>query len=136
MVAISFSTFKDKLLSGEKTQTIRPFSEHRWKLLLKAKNGELKLQIYWKQRTKECEKLFDAEITDLFILDLFPDTFVASDPSSDYRRPLTIEEEEELARRDGFSDYDEMFDWFFDRYKDDFFDMRFIVIRFKKIEEG
>ena len=135
MVAISLSIFKDKLLSGEKDQTIRPFSEYRWKQLLKAKEGKLRLQIYWKQRTKECEKLFDAEIMDLFVMDLFPDTFVASDPNSDDWRMLTIEEDDELAIRDGFCCHDELLDWLFDKYGDAVFTMRFIVIRFKRVDE-
>jgi|Deesub1362B_J571_1020462.scaffolds.fasta_scaffold03070_7 hypothetical protein len=136
MVAISFSIFKDKLLSGEKDQTIRPFSEYRWKQLLKAKEEGRKLQIYWKQRTKECEKLFDAEITDLFLLWFVPDKLTAPEPDSDYRHFLTIEEEEELSRRDGFKNSDEMDEWFFSKYQLlELAPEPFIVIRFRRIDD-
>lgn len=56
MPAISFSLFKEKLLSGEKCQTIR---KPRKKPL---KVGDV-LHMFWKMRTKECEKLGITKIT-------------------------------------------------------------------------
>ena len=47
MPALSFKVFKEKLLSGEKRQTIRPIRKRSFKV------GD-KLVLYWKQRTKKC----------------------------------------------------------------------------------
>ena len=55
MPAISFSTLKDKILSGEKTQTIRPARTDYW---FRFKKGD-PVYGYWKMRTKECTKLFE-----------------------------------------------------------------------------
>lgn len=60
MPAISFSTMKDKILSGEKKQTIRPKSDY-W---FKWKEGD-RLVGYWKMRSSgESEKLFDSELSE------------------------------------------------------------------------
>lgn len=76
MPLLGFTKLKEKLLDGSKTQTIRKPRKHPLKV------GD-KLFIYWKLRTKECEKLGEAVITKI------------------ERKPiLTITEEE--AVKDGF----------------------------------
>ena len=60
MPAISFSTLKDKILSGEKKQTIRPMLSNYW---LNFKKGD-RLVGYWKMRTPECEKLFESRLSE------------------------------------------------------------------------
>jgi len=52
---LGFTKLKEKLLDGTKTQTIRKPRKHP------IKKGD-KLFIYWKLRTKECEKLGEAII--------------------------------------------------------------------------
>lgn len=56
MPLLGFTKPKSKLLDGTKTQTIRKPRKHPLKV------GD-KLFIYWKMRTKECEKLGEAVIT-------------------------------------------------------------------------
>ena len=56
MPLLGFTKLKDKLLDGSKTQTIRKPRKHPIKV------GD-KLYIYWKLRTKECEKLGEAIAT-------------------------------------------------------------------------
>lgn len=51
MVAINFSVFQDKILSGEKRQTVR--------LKARCKPGD-RLQLYTGMRTKACRKLGEA----------------------------------------------------------------------------
>jgi hypothetical protein len=53
---LGFTKLKDKLLDGSKTQTIRRPRKHPLKV------GD-KLYIYWKLRTKNCEKLGEGIIT-------------------------------------------------------------------------
>ena len=67
MVAISFSVFKEKILNGEKRQTIRPYREQRYKLI--KRKGIL--QLYWKQMTKECEFLMEVPLKRIDIIRLY-----------------------------------------------------------------
>lgn len=128
MVAVSFSVFKDKLLSSEKDQTIRPFSEYRYRQLSKP---NCKLQIYWKQRTKECEKLFEAVVTELFVIQLDPDERVIYHHEE---KPMTEEELEEVVRRDGFASVEEFFEFFVSRYgKEHLRENPFILLRFERL---
>ena len=53
---LGFTKLKEKLLDGSKTQTIRKPRKHPIKV------GD-KLFIYWKLRTKECEKLGEGVAT-------------------------------------------------------------------------
>jgi len=135
MVAISFSDSKllEKLLSGEKDQTIRPFSERRYRQITKIR----KLQIYWKQRTKESRKLFDAELTEIFLIYLInPETKEEWPHKIENQKltPLTQEEAEELVRRDGFKNIRELYAWFKQRYKKqkEKLEGKFMVIRFRR----
>ena len=56
MPLLGFTKLKDKLLDGSKTQTIRKPRKHPLKV-------SDKLYIFWKLRTKECEKLGEAVVT-------------------------------------------------------------------------
>lgn len=56
MPLLGFTKFKDKLLNGEKTQTIRRPRKRPLKV------GD-RLFVYFKLRTKECEKLGEAKVT-------------------------------------------------------------------------
>lgn len=94
MPAISFSTLKDKLLNGEKKQTIRPYSTF-WMKWIKGN----RLVGYWKMRTKQCEKLFDS--------------YFSEDPFVVKWKDFT----DELMQRDGFTSLkqaDEL--WFVPHY--------------------
>jgi hypothetical protein len=56
LVLLGFTVLREKLLDGTKTQTIRFPRKRPFKV------GD-NLQVYWKPRTKQCEKLFDAKVT-------------------------------------------------------------------------
>ena len=58
MPLLGFTKLKHKLLDGSKTQTIRKPRKHPLKV------GD-KLFIYWKLRTKDCEKLGEAVVTNI-----------------------------------------------------------------------
>ena len=71
MVAISFNyrAFSDMILRGDKDQTIRPYNPERYEQIKRIG----KLQLYWKQRTKECFKIADAELTEIFKIKFIKD---------------------------------------------------------------
>lgn len=114
MPSISFSTLKDRIISGEKKQTIRPKKSDYW---LQYEEGDY-LVGYWKLRTEGAsEKLFESQLSE--------DPFV-----------VKVEEwTNDLAKRDGFESdkkwpaLDHMKKWFEDKYGEDYLDMEFVVLR-------
>lgn len=92
MPAISFSVLKDKLLFGEKRQTIRRPRKRPLQV------GDT-LYVYWKQRTPDCQKLGTAVITSMDKI------YLSHMPQADA-----------IAHRDGFNSAMEMFQWFAERY--------------------
>lgn len=111
MPAISFSTLKDKILSGEKKQTIRPMNTNYW---LRFRKGD-RLVGYWKMRTKECEKMFEST----FCVNPFMLRW------KDFNNHLMV--------LDGFKDLESANEeWFLPHYGDRFgwwADKKFVVIR-------
>ena len=104
MVAINFSPqFAGPVEGGEKRQTIRRKA--------RCKPGDA-LQLYTGMRTKGCRKLRDAICSEVM-------------PVSITRGTLEVDgcvlmsgTAAAFARADGFRDYDEMWNWFFGRYKE------------------
>jgi len=132
MVAIGFTVFKEKILAGEKTQTIRPYSERRWKTILKNK----KLQLYWKLRTKECEFLKEVNLKEMFKirfeikwLRLYTLGYYTVFKEDGKWREMEEEEMEDLARRDGFESFKALVEWFKGKYGVGIFTQDFMVIR-------
>lgn len=127
MVAISFKReWRKKLLSGEKAQTVRPYSETQFQRI---KDNPI-LQIYINQRSPDNEFLFEAELEEVF--GLVPFRIL----NKDYHDPLNDAarlEIKELVKRDGFTCYYEMKDWFRKQYGEIYRDMEFMVIRFKPV---
>ncbi|ERT08784.1 hypothetical protein M595_1231 [Lyngbya aestuarii BL J] len=100
MVALSFSVFKQKLLSGEKTQTVRTPRKSPIKV-------GCKLQIYWKQRSPtQSQKLFDAECTKIQSILIDSQQRVYLDNTI-----LSAEEVEHFSQLDGFDNSEDFFDY-------------------------
>ena len=157
MTALSFKVFKDKILSGEKTQTIRPIR------VKPIKAGD-RLSIYWKQRVPkkfECykclsvskghdgtmcpnckkynliqidgsEKLFDAVCTDTFLMDFSQITLKSKGYFIMGKDGLKIGNLDKLAKLDGFKNYEEMIKWFSENY-DLSKPKNFTVIRWERV---
>lgn len=111
--AISFTMFKDKILSGEKRQTIRKLRKRPVMV------GD-KLYLFWKLRTKQCERLGQVVCTETFFIQIqFEENFLDSGepafridrlekPDSFSCITLTENQCEELAKKDGFQNVTEM----------------------------
>lgn len=121
MPAISFSTMKDKIISGEKKQTIRPKRSDYW---LGYEEGDY-LVGYWRMRTEGAsEKLFESQLSeDPFICYLNPDKY-----NDGYGAVNFLES---LAERDGFDSMAKMIQWFKDKYGEEYQDMEFVVLRWE-----
>lgn len=138
LVAISFSMrddFPEMIRKGIKDQTIRPFNEKRFEQIKRIR----KLQLYWKQRTKECYKIADAELTEIFKIRLYAKgTRIGYiqiwDENLKRWRKAGDEEWWDAIKRDGFSNAIQFYDAFHKTYGDAVYDMEFMVIRFKVVE--
>lgn len=136
MVAVSFSVFKDKIISGEKTQAIRKYTLRKYELFRKSRY----IYLYWKLRTKECSLLNVGEIEDVFIIRLYePEMYYTFNSKStdnrfifywDGRRWTKVSdlEKESIIKRDGFESEEEFYRWFSRYNKDEIF----IVIRWRE----
>jgi len=89
---LGFTVFKDKILNGEKRQTIRKARK------IPIKVGDT-LYLYWKLRTRQCELLKAVKCTEAFRLSY-----------------LDFCDDEDIARRDGFENAAQMKEWFEKRY--------------------
>jgi len=142
MVAISFSKkleFPEMIRKGTKDQTIRPFNAKRFEQMQRIG----KLQLYWKQRTKECYKIADAELTEIFRIMIVPTPHknhthcVILKCTSSFNPissscPVSEKEYNEILTRDGLT-VKEFYTLFRETYGDTSH-MKFMVIRFKVIK--
>ena len=103
LVAVSFSVFKNKVKNSVKLQTIRLFSEKRYELI--ERKGLL--QLYWKQRSKECELLGQGAVTELFKICFELNNVLEWD--GELWVPMSFKSLDDLAVRDGFNNFFEMF---------------------------
>lgn len=136
MVAISFSEerFIYLILRREKDQTIRPFSDKRYRQIKKAK----RLQLYYKQRTKDCRKIADAELVEIFKIKMNfcpVKTLSIKILDGDFEREVTEGERQCIITRDGFSNDEEFYSFFHEKYGDKIYEMEFMVIRWKLCED-
>jgi hypothetical protein len=102
---LGFTKLKSKLLDGTKTQTIRRPRKHPLKV------GD-KLFVYWKLRTKECEKLGEAIVTKVV------------------RKQLDDINNED-AVKDGFADIVEFQDIFTQMHPKAYWETEFDIITFE-----
>lgn len=111
MVAYNFQPkFADDVEYGIKTQTIRRSA--------RCKKGDA-IQLYTMQRTKECRKLGDAICTRVTPIKIC-DTEMFLDGrrvfAGDALRDEFEDRDNDFAKKDGFSGYMEMADWFREKY--------------------
>lgn len=96
MVLISFSTAKEAVQVGIKNMTIRKLRKYP------IKKGD-KLQLYWKSRTKECEKLKDA--------------YCLFEAKLTWGQMTSLKHRNVLAQLDSFKDWYELVKWFYSTHK-------------------
>lgn len=122
---VDFMVFIDKILSGEKRQTIRRASP-KWQ---NVKAGD-KLTLYTGLQTKECRKLGESVVES--IKDL---TFCSAGliTQGRWERWLTEDEVDELVRRDGFDDVHDFWRFFDTHYPEKPIEMK--VIRWADFKE-
>jgi hypothetical protein len=109
MPGLNFTKFTDKILSGEKRQTIRQPRKHPIKI------GD-RLYLYTHQRTKACKKLGEAvcsEVVPIKIVICFVHVEIWLKLSEfPWVERLSGKEINDIAKTDGFNSSMKMIDWF------------------------
>ena len=126
---VNFTVFIDKILSGEKRQTIRRASQ-KW---ANVKAGD-KLTLYTGLRTKECRKLGEAVVESNQTILLNPSFCGIKKFPLSGAYWLTDEEESILAKQDGFDNLDDFWAFFENHYGDNM--GLFKVIRWADFKEA
>lgn len=125
---VNFTVFIDKILSGEKRQTIRRASP-KWQ---NVKAGD-KLTLYTGLRTKACRKLGEAVVKSIGRIVLHERDSIGG-ISREGEFPLTYWEMEILAKNDGFKSVDDFWDFFNAHY--DIRPIEMNVIRWTDFKEA
>ena len=125
---VNFSVFIDKILSGEKRQTIRRASP-KWK---NVKAGD-KLTLYTGLRTKECRKLGEAVVESITPIFLTPATGRAWVRLPFGLAGLRDDDLELIALMDGFPSLSRFWQFFGEKYG--FETLEFYVIRWADFKE-
>lgn len=126
---VNFSVFIDKILSGEKRQTIRRASP-KW---ANVKAGD-KLTLYTGLRTKKCRKLGEAIVKKIWEVKFYEEGLIGA-ITCEGEYWLTTNEITRLAKLDGFDDVYDFWNFFDAHYSERPIEMR--VIRwadFKEVE--
>lgn len=87
--------------------------------------------MYWKQRTKECFKIADAVMTEIFKIRFKNLILHIWDENRHRWVKAKPEEVIEIIKRDGFDNSVDFFYAFYSMYGDKMHDMEFMVIRWK-----
>ena len=117
MALIGFTIYKQKILDGSKRQTIRLMRKRP------IKREEL-LHLYWHLRQKDCESLGKQICVEVLMirfkhgLDYAGSRLHVWDHVFDHWHKMPLEEELDLALRDGFDSIDDFLNWFESRYPD------------------
>lgn len=130
---VNFTVFIDKILSGEKRQTIRRASQ-KWD---NVKAGD-KLTLYTGLQTKDCRKLGEAVIKNIDRIILHERDLIG-EITRDGEFPLTSWEMEMLAKNDGFGDVYDFWKFFDAHYPERPIEMkviRWIDFKVAKDETG
>ena len=138
MVAISFKPeWRDKLLRGEKTQTIRPRPSKKrlnqlWRTnpaYIRCYNKKpLDLHIYTAQRTRNAELLFKTKTTGIYECRFNDYGLIIQ---FNWFSPEINENLQQIAKKDGFQGLHTLRAWFETQYGPELEEKDFILIRFE-----
>lgn len=129
---LSFSVFKEKILDGTKTQTIRRYSEFQYKRFCNAK----KYQLYWGNPRNGGElirEVVPSIVPQIVHFERINDTTLLWPEDLYHGGDILFNDMHgdinTLAQLDGFKDHKEMFTWFYERYGADLLSKKFMVLR-------
>lgn len=129
MVAINFTVFQDKILSGEKRQTVR--------LKARCKPGDT-LQLYTGMRTKACRKLGEAVCEAVFPVTIMAEgalIFPRQMTAGKFSVPRAAVREM-FARADGFTSWEACAAFFREKYGLPFAGQVIVWRDFQQAEDG
>ena len=129
---LSFNVFREKIENGTKTQTIRPYNERQFKRFCNAK----KYQLYWHNPRNGGTLIKEVEPIRFIPIIQFDPVFKICVLNEDPKKLDYCPIPDILAEKDGFKDFRELRHWFSLQYPDDLFTKKFMVLRWKKEDDG
>jgi len=138
---ISFSVFKEEIETRQKCQTIRKYSAAQYRRYLncwKKRETTGRYNLFWHNPRNGGKRIMDAVPSDRPFLVSFSNSY--GRPTIHFIRMNTLKESresyyqnflilEEIARRDGFKNMSEMWNWFRQAYGKEMFQSKFIIVR-------
>jgi hypothetical protein len=137
---LSFTVFKEKILDGTKVQTIRKYTDKKWKV---AQNAQ-KYQLYWGNPRnggtliKEVERASEPVLIEFERpeIDQSNEGICKTIRIKMYMtkdgKYYTVDDYERIVKDDGFASAREFRDWFYEHYGEEMFKTKFIVFRWNK----
>ena len=141
MPSLNFTVFIDEVEDGTKPQSIRRYTDKKWKMFKNAIGKKDKLSLFTGLRTRACRLLRRATVTEVIPIYFMKhrSTFDGSvswylglgyPEPSEYLRDITGLYS--IATRDGFQSWDELIEWFLDHYGHDILTTEpFMIIRWE-----
>lgn len=131
---LTFKVFREKIESGEKTQTIRKFSPEQYRRFLNCyekANSTGRYNLFWHNPRNGGVRIKDVVPSEAPVLIRFDPNHgvIIITRSNGDHKVATPEQRHDLARRDGFRDFPDMLAWFLDEYDTSLYQERFMVIR-------
>jgi hypothetical protein len=127
---LSFSTFKEKIEDGTKTQTIRPYNERQFKRFCNAK----KYQLYWHNPRNGGKLIREVEPNGTPFLIRFhkKHAIINTGYLPGHNEFIYFPNEQHIiAINDGFERFLDLFSWFYEMYGEEMFTKKFMVLRWK-----
>lgn len=131
---LTFKVFREKIESGEKTQTIRKYSPGQYRRLpncWKKRETTGRYNLFWHNPRNGGIRIKDVVPSDRPFLITFSggDHWPYVRTVSKFKQACNPQFHEEIAKRDGFETSRQMWDWFENEYGHKMYQSKFIVIR-------
>lgn len=134
---LSFSVFREKIESGEKRQSIRKYSPGQYRRFLncwKKRETTGRYNLFWHNPRNGGVRIKDAVPSDKPAIFHFEEHHGVTGCYPDTPEDAAIiypgwESAGDLAWRDGFYSFEDMIQWFKDKYGPSLYEEKFMVIR-------
>jgi len=128
---LSFSVFREKIENGTKIQTIRPYNERQYKRFCNAK----KYQLYWHNPRNGGTLIREVEPIKHIPIFMFDQVFGTVSFNDDLKNLNYLPTHSQLAINDGFEFFSDLKRWFYEKYGQEMFEKKFMVLRWRAEEK-
>jgi hypothetical protein len=126
---LTFKVFKEKIESGDKSQTLRPYNEKQFKKLYNTYTNKKMFQLYWHNPRNGGKLIKERPPSEMPFTIKFTKLYNGNIVIALTSNGKPIEDLETFAKRDGFSGIVELFTWFYNEYGDEMYEKVFMCVR-------